>query len=217
MPNKNRFNNPTSRSRPLSILFLCILTLLTVQLLGAGQVAYAAGVDASIWEKLGHIQTLKARFTQTQIRSFLKTPLVSTGTVSFTRPSRLDWRVESPAKSIFLLDGSVATMEYPELGVSERIDLSQVPDANRLATSMMVWLQADASAVSRDFNVSYSGMSASLKPKDALLGSLLVEIQLSLASEPWRVASVQLLEPDGDRVEIAFSGVVLDGQPVPDP
>jgi hypothetical protein len=108
-------------------------------------------------------------------------------------------------------------MEYPELGVSERIDLSQVPDANRLATSMMVWLQADASAVSRDFNVSYSGMSASLKPKDALLGSLLVEIQLSLASEPWRVASVQLLEPDGDRVEIAFSGVVLDGQPVPDP
>ena len=179
----------------------------------------AGTVDGQIWVELGRVQQLQASFTQTQHRAILKNPLVSTGTVTFHRPDRLDWNVQSPAASHFLLEGSVATMEYPALGVSERVDLAAVPEANRIATSMMVWLKADPAQVEREFTVTWrqDPPGANLRPKDAKLAGILAEIQLNFLPSPWRVSSVDLKEPSGDSVHISFRQVVLDGQKVPDP
>jgi hypothetical protein len=82
---------------------------------------------------------------------------------------------------------------------------------------MLFWMQADAAAVERDFTATYSADGAALKPKDRQLAALLSEIRIRFAPGPWRVRDVALVEPDGDRVEIAFRSVVLDGTPIPDP
>jgi hypothetical protein len=161
---------------------------------------------------------LEARFSQVQHRAILKQPLTSTGDVRFERAGpKLAWTVTSPSKSSFTLDGQVAKMAYPDLGMSETIDLAQVPDASRLATSLLVWMQADAAAVERDFVATYAADAAALKPKDKQLAALISEIRIRFAPSPWRVRDVALVEPDGDRVDIAFSGVVLDGKAVSDP
>lgn len=176
--------------------------------------ARALAVDATIWAELGRVRTLEARFTQVQTRAILKAPLTSEGEVRFARPDTLSWTVTTPARSTFSLAGSVAKMEYPDLGLKETIDLAAVPDANRLATSLMVWLRADAVAVERDFSVAYGATTATLTPRDPRLAALLARMELDFAPDPWRVRTVRLWEPDGDRVEIRFDAVKLDGQPV---
>lgn len=177
----------------------------------------AAATDRDVWAELARVQQLQAQFTQTQYRAILKQPLVSEGNVAFTRAgSKLAWDVTTPSRSRFTLDGAVAKMEYPDLKVSETIDLAKVPDASRLATSLLVWMQADPAAVDRDFEATYGDGYASLRPRDEKLRALIVEIRIHFAEGPARVRAVHLVEPDGDRVEIAFRQVVLDGRPVPD-
>jgi hypothetical protein len=92
-----------------------------------------------------------------------------------------------------------------------------VPDANRLATSLMVWLKADPGAVERDFVVTYGSSDATLVPRDEKLKGLLASIRITVASGPWRVDHVDLVEPDGDHTEIRFRAVVADGVALPDP
>lgn len=195
-------------------------SFLAAMLVLAGLLAPRAGwaVDASVWTELGRVQTLEARFDQTQTRAVLKQPLQSRGAVRFERPtSALTWQVETPGRSTFSLVGSVARMEYPDLGMNETFDLSQVPDASRLATSLLVWMQADPEAVARDFDTTYGPDTASLRPKDATLKALLSEIRIRFAPGPWRVRTVDLVEPDADLVRIVFHTVRLDGVAVADP
>lgn len=165
--------------------------------------------DATVWTELARTHELSARFTQVQHRAILKNPLTSTGTVHFTRPQTLDWQVETPTRSSFTLKNSMATMSYPDLGMTETIDLASVPDASRLATSLLVWMQADGAAVERDFTVTYGEGSAHLTPRDPQLQKLLSAIDLRFAANPYRVTGVALLEPGGDSVTITFSDVVL--------
>lgn len=169
----------------------------------------AQAVDATIWTELARTTELSATFTQVQHRVVLKNPLTSTGTVHFSRPQDLSWVVESPSKSSFTLKNSIATMSFPELGMNEVVDLASVPDANRLATSLLVWMQADAAIVDRDFTVTYRPDGARLVPKDAQLAKLISSIDLTLAPSPWRVTAVSLNEPAGDHVDITFGNLVL--------
>lgn len=177
--------------------------------------APASATDGAIWAELGKVGTLQAQFDQTQHRKILKVPLKSAGAVRFTRPNSLLWTVTAPSPSLFALDNGVARMEYPDLGIKESIDLSQVPEANQIATSMMVWLKADAAAVERDFTVAYRTNAATLTPRDKKLAGILAEIRLGFVASPWRVGSVVLMEPDGDEIDITFHDVVLDGVAVP--
>lgn len=176
-------------------------------------------MSAAVWPELAKVQTLQANFVQVQSRKILRHPLESLGTVRFTRPSTLVWNVLTPMRSTFSLEGQRATMDVPDVGVHERFDLAAVPDASRLATSLMVWLEADAAAVERDFTATYVQAPASVRlvPKDTRLAGLVTTVTLDLAESPWRVAAVHFSEPGGDTVDIVFRGVILDGLAVPDP
>lgn len=192
-------------------------TFVTLCLLGLASPAFA--LDASVWAELGRVKSLRAEFVQVQTRKILKKPLESRGTIEFDRPSALVWSVLAPYRSTFSLRGSRAVMDVPDVGTHEEIDLAAVPDANRLATSLMVWLQADAAAVARDFEATFtdSPPSVRLVPRDATLGKLVQALTIGLAPAPWRVARVVITEPTGDVVELRFTAVQLDGVRVPDP
>lgn len=177
----------------------------------------AWAVDATVWSELGRVTHLQAEFSQTQTRKVLKTPLTSTGSLEFTRPGQLTWTVRTPYASTFSLTAGVARMTVPSLQVDQTIDLNQVPDAGRLAASLMVWLQADATAVDRDFSVHYGASDATLEPRDSRLAGLLASIHLDLVANPWRVKDVTLTEPSGDHTDIRFSSVTLDGVRAPEP
>ncbi len=180
--------------------------------------AFGAAPDAAVWAELAKTHHLSAEFTQTQKRAILKKPLVSSGTIEFERPENLVWTVKLPAPSTFELHGSVASMEFPQLGLKERFDLDSMPDANRLASSLLVWLQADPAAVERDFTVHYLDAPARivLTPKSPSLQGLIKKMELHVKESPWRISGVNLEEPSGDTVDLAFHRVILDGKPIPD-
>jgi hypothetical protein len=179
----------------------------------------SAALDAGVWAELAQVRDLQADFSQVQHRAILQVPLESHGHLRFVRPATLTWEVLGPSRSTFTLQDKVARMAYPDLQMSETFDLGAVPDADRLATSLLVWMQADAAAVARDFDTSYSDRppTATLVPRDATLRALVGAIRVVFAEGPWRVRAVTLVEPGGDTVELSFRSVVLDGAAVPDP
>lgn len=173
----------------------------------------------AIWEDMSQVRSVQASFVQVQHRSLLAKPLTSTGTLAFTRPDRILWRVEQPAASVFVIDGTKVGMAYPDLGVREEMDLEGNPDAERLTRGLMVWLAGDLAQVTRDYTVTWQPgppAVAVLVPRDATLAALLSKLELTITGDPARVERVVMHEPDGDRVEIALNDLVLDPTLPPD-
>ncbi|MFH1469545.1 MAG: outer membrane lipoprotein carrier protein LolA [Pseudomonadota bacterium] len=196
-----------------------LLLLLAAAALAEDPELPPAAVQA--WQAMSVVQRLEARFEQIRTTSLLAQPLVSTGTLRFQRPDRLAWQVESPGRSLMVMDGSKVGMWYPDLDVREEIDLSGDPDAARLVGAMMVWLAGDLSAVAQSYRVAWSQAApagaptgtlhaAVLTPRDATMAALVSELDLFLGGEPLRVLAVTMREPDGDRVEITMRDVRLD-------
>lgn len=172
----------------------------------------------AVWRELDQVRQLRASFEQTQYRSVLSRPLVSKGTLAFARPNRVRWEVSGPVRSVFVLDGAKVSSALPDLGHTETIDLSSSPEAARLVEGLMVWLGGDLEQVSRDYALAWrSGPPhvAELTPKNPMLAKMLARITLTIEGAPPQVTRVVLLEPSGDRVEIALSAFELDA-PLPD-
>ena len=191
-------------------------TLLPASLFLAAPLVLASDAPpeaVAVWNAMSEVRTVQARFVQVQHRALLAKPLESTGTLAFSRPDRILWKVEAPASSVFVIDGTKVGMAYPDLGVREEMDLEGNPDAERLTRGLMVWLAGDLEQVTRDYLVTWSPgppSVATLVPRDDTLSALLSKLELTISGEPPRVDRVVMYEPDGDRIEIALSDLVLD-------
>jgi len=140
----------------------------------------------------------------------LSKPLESKGVLAFARPDRLRWEVTSPAPSLFVVDGTKVGMAYPQLGVSDEIDLAAQPDMARLTRALTVWLGADLDTVLADYTLAWQDgppAMATLTPRDPTLGKLMANLELTITGDPPRVEQVRIVEPDGDSVEIRLQEV----------
>ncbi|MBA2320822.1 MAG: outer membrane lipoprotein carrier protein LolA [Deltaproteobacteria bacterium] len=168
---------------------------------------------AAAWAELDDVQRLRAKFEQVQHRSILSTPLVSTGILAFARPGQVRWEVSAPVRSVFVLDGTRLATALPDLGHTESVDLGSNPEAARLVQGLMVWLGGDLAGVQRDYDVTWrAGPPAvvALTPRDAAVRSVLAGLELTIEGTPARIRHVKLLEPGGDRVEIALTAIEID-------
>ena len=167
----------------------------------------------AVWKELDRVQRLRARFEQVQHRSVLATPLTSTGTLVFARPAQVRWEIEKPARSVFVLDGTKVGTAMPDLGYRETLDLAASPEAARFVQGLMVWLGGDLAQVQRDYAVVWkAGPPATvvLTPKEPALVKLLASITLTVDGSPPTIREVVLVEPSGDRVNIALSAIEID-------
>jgi outer membrane lipoprotein-sorting protein len=161
----------------------------------------------AVWAEMARVQTLEARFVQIRTSRLLRKPLEARGLLRFERPDRLCWTTESPARSALVMQGSRVGMAWPDLGVSEEVDLAGSPEAAQLVRGMMVWMAADLTAVERDWTVTWTPgepARALLLPKDPTIKAVLASLELTLGGLPRSVRSIVMLEPDGDRVEITL-------------
>lgn len=165
------------------------------------------------WVEMAKVKRLEARFRQTRHSSLLAEPLVSTGTLRFARPDRLSWLVKSPSRSEMVMRGTTVAVRYPDLGVSETVDLASSPEASRVVRGMMVWLGGDLDQVLEDYDVTWrpgGGGTAVLTPKVPELTAVLSQVEIHLAGDPLRVERVHLVEPAGDRVEILLQDIRIN-------
>ncbi len=169
------------------------------------------------WATLQSVQHLQASFVQTQHRAILSTPLVSAGRLAYERPEKLLWQVKEPAPSTFLMRGAMVQVSYPMLGATETVDLATQPDLERLVRGLTVWLGGTLEELMRDYEVTWVAgppAAATLVPREERLQTLVASMVLTIGGSPVRVEHVLLLEPGGDRVEIALDDVRV-GTPSP--
>lgn len=163
------------------------------------------------WKALDANTSLSAEFTQVRHSKLLSKPIESSGTLAFERPDRMAWTVTAPARSTFVLDGTKVGMAYPDLGMREEIDLASNAEVASLVQGMMVWLAGDLETVSQDYDIAWASGTpavATLTPKDDALKAIIGTLDLSIADTT--IQKVVITEPDGDRVEIAFTNVTAN-------
>ncbi|MCB9506415.1 MAG: outer membrane lipoprotein carrier protein LolA [Myxococcales bacterium] len=159
--------------------------------------APASSLDALL-DAFAAMPGLEARFVEEKTIGLLAVPLVSEGTLYFTRPGLLYRRVESPSPAEVRI--TPTTLEFFD-GVSrETVDLAARPDV-RLFVQSLVWILAgDRAALGGAFDASYTvdgdRWTARFAPKVAPMNELIEAIELSGVGRG--VATITVRETSGD-------------------
>ena len=160
------------------------------------------------WDTLAQVQTLQASFTQTQHRAWLREPLISTGTIAFTRPATIEWVVIEPSASVMSWQDGQLSMQSPGQPAMQ-INLAETPQATPLVDAFTVWLSGDVAAIQRAFTIDYVANGAVLTPKDEAMHQHLASMTLTVAASGQYVERVVLTEPDSDTLTIELSDVTV--------
>lgn len=162
------------------------------------------------WTQLAEVHSLRGTYVQTAAIPLLSQPVESRGSLAFSRPDRLVWRTETPAPSVFVMDGTRVGVAWPELGVKEQVDLASRPEWLRVVRAMMVWMAGDLDQVSQDYRVTWRASTppvAVLEPRDETLARMFSRLELTFAGEPLAVTSLVLSAPDGAVFTYQFSSL----------
>jgi outer membrane lipoprotein-sorting protein len=183
-------NLPTSFARAASLLLLA----------GALHAADAPAWDfAQLMAQLAQVQTSRARYTELRHVAMLKQPLELSGTLSYSRPARIEKIQTRPVREIVRLDGETLTVERE--GRTRSVTLRNSPLVGTLVESLRATLAGDAGELQRLFSVSMEGPKErwilKLTPREIDVAGLVAEIGIS-GSGP-RVGRIEIQEPSGDR------------------
>lgn len=165
------------------------------------------------WDALAAVHGLDATFTQTQHRSWLTEPLISTGTLSFQRPATLQWSVLEPTRSTLVWrDGTVSLSGVGQTAVD--IDIDDTPEAARWVQALTVWLSGDVAAIERSFAMTYVPNGVVLTPRDDAMKAHMATMALTVADSGQWIERVVITERDSDTMTIELSNVTV--RPAPD-
>jgi outer membrane lipoprotein-sorting protein len=154
------------------------------------------------------VHTATAYFVEQKFDRLLNQPLLSSGTLTFVAPDRLQQQTLAPAPSLLTVDGDRLTVEQPD-GKLHTLSLSEVPEVGALVASIRATLAGDSATLSRYYVPTLTGSvgdwSLLLVPKDARLRDLLTMVRIQ--GEGNTVRSVETTERDGDRTEMTITPV----------
>jgi outer membrane lipoprotein-sorting protein len=145
--------------------------------------AKSAGLVSQIAAHLGHAKGIRARFTQTQTRSALKQPLVSTGSLLLVRERGVIWRIDTPYQATYLItDAGVSEVT----AAGERVDGKEPRGARGVADvskMMRAMLGGDLTALYSRFDVQADGTPArwhmQLTPNQPQLAQAIKGLQMA--------------------------------------
>jgi len=160
--------------------------------------------DTGVWDfaqlmaQLAQIQTSRARYTEVRHVAMLKQPLELSGTLSYSRPSRIEKNQTRPFSEIVRVDGEDLTVERD--GKTHSVALRNAPLLGTLVESLRSTLAGDGGELRRLFSVSMEGSkehwTLKLTPREIDVASVVTEISIS-GSGP-RVGRIEIQEPGGD-------------------
>lgn len=163
-------------------------------------------------QSLAQTKKVSARFKQTRHWAALQDALVTQGTFQYQKGGKLVWRTEPPSESELVIEGKTATIRYPALNTTERIDFASEPGMARVFDSIAAVVEADLDRLQPLFELSVekkAPVSLLLTPRTKELASVVERIRLEFDKE-LRLTRVLLEESGGDRTEIAFSQHVVE-------
>ncbi|MHB1216013.1 MAG: LolA family protein [Thiobacillus sp.] len=179
-------------------------TLVGLALL-ASPVAQAAPLSiAQLMTRLAKHPQGAATFTEKKFISILDQPVESSGELLFIAPARLEKRTLKPRPETMVLDGDILTLERGRR--KHVLQLKDYPEVAGMIESIRATLAGDRHALERVYHLTLSGESErwtlTLTPLDPRVGAVIARIRMEGVKDT--VRSVEILQADGDRSEMAI-------------
>ena len=181
------------------ILFLCLLA----------PVLSAQGADAAQQAmKLARHRVVAAKFVQVRHLPELDMDVESRGSMVSELDGRLRWQVDTPVRSVTVIDREKLTHFDGENGNTAVIDQKQFPWLKLLRDSLDDWLSGDPERLAKRFEVAFpKPRTLHLVPRDADLKKLCPGVDITLSPDGDAISSIRITEDGGDTLEIRFSEV----------
>lgn len=174
-------------------------------LLSAGLCQAADLSVADLMQMLGQKKSGTATFVEKKYIAMLKQPLESSGELAFTAPDRLEKRTLKPKVESVLLEGNKLTLERSD-GRKMTVGLSDRPEIAAFVESIRATLSGDRGGLERYYSLVLKGGSEqwqlNLTPIQPRMQKVISQIRI--AGNQAQVRSIEFLQADGDRSEMAI-------------
>ena len=152
-----------------------------------------------LMELMARVTARQDRFTETKTLAMLTKPLVLTGTLSYSRPDRVEKHVLTPYEEHLVVQGDELTLVNKD-GL-KRIGVRSHPLIWSFVEAIRASLAGEVASLRRFYHIKLNGTPENwrltLRPLDPEAASYLTSIQLSGHGN--RLALVEIQETGGDR------------------
>lgn len=182
--------------------------LLACALLVSVHPAWAADWDlAQLMETLGQVQHAEARFTERKYLKVLNAPRVSSGTLTFTAPDKLEKRTLKPKPEVLRVDGGVLTVETAQ-GERRTLRMEDYPVLRAVVESIRATLGGDVATLKRYYDIDLEGgrdaWQIYLAPRERSMRQVISQIRIGGSGA--RVDLIEVQETRGDRTVTKVTG-----------
>lgn len=171
-----------------------------------------AGGDGAAWTldrlmgALARTSIGTVRFVEERRFQLLSEPLILEGTLSYAG-GRLEKRTLKPEKELAVIENGRMRVSSPALARPRTILLSDVPALEAFISSLRATLEGDLERLKRDFWVGFKASGADwrmiLTPLSQTAREEIEDVVVS--GRGVRIASIEIVEGDGDRTIIRIS------------
>jgi Outer membrane lipoprotein carrier protein LolA-like len=177
-------------------------------LVGAGRPAAAADLGwglPQLMQSLRQVTSSTAFFSERRELRMLSEPLMSSGTLSYVAPDKLQKRTLLPKPERLSIDGGKLTMERGETNENRTVALADFPEIGAFVESIRATLAGDLPALERYYTISLQGDAGdwqiTLEPKEKRLRELVKLIRI--AGRGTSIRTIVSEQGDGDRSEMS--------------
>jgi hypothetical protein len=168
------------------------------------------GLVASIASELGHMNGVRAQFTQTQTLSAMREPLVNTGSLLFFRARGVIWHIDTPYKTTYVIDDAGVSEVNPN---GQHLKTEGAPHTGggaqgvaQVSRMMRSMFGGDLSALYAQFDVDARGTPEQwqmlLKPNQPQLAQAIKSLQMSGGAY---LQHVRITLANGDVTQLDFT------------
>lgn len=179
--------------------FLVRCSLLLLVALVPGRAA-AWDVD-ELMKQLSTVEHSQARFVERKYLKVLKQPLELSGTLSYTRPGRIEKRTLKPKPETLSVADDTLTLDNPARKEHRVLKLQDYPVLWGFVESIRATLGGDLKALQRFYRVELEGNADRwrlfLAPSDRKMGDVISLIRIEGSHA--RVDTIEMQETRGDR------------------
>jgi outer membrane lipoprotein-sorting protein len=144
---------------------------------------------------LASVAQRQATFTEEKHLSALDQPLLSTGDLSYRRPSYLEKQTKTPRSEQLVVDGNKLTVT-DAAGAAKVVDLGTMPEVGAFVDLVRGTLAGDLAALQRHYRVDIEGTARAwrltLTPTEAQLAGFIRVVRIDgEGTEPRQIDTIQ--------------------------
>ena len=159
---------------------------------------------ARLFSEFGARRERHARFTERKFSALLKTPVESSGRLSFRAPDLLEKQTVEPQSETVRIEGNVVTYEGAVRGSVQKrtFALSDAPLLAALIESLRATLAGDLATLRRHYDVSWTrrptpgAWQLTLVPRERSLRDAVAKVVLMGAGN--EIGNIEIVEANGD-------------------